>query len=75
MSENPILGYRTLSDDETALVNEIKAHAEQTKVLIERVMATANLPADSARWASIARTHLQQGFMALVRAVTRPSTF
>ena len=27
------------------------------------------------RWASIAETNLQQGFMALVRAIAQPSTF
>ena len=26
------------------------------------------------RWVSIARTHFQQGFMALTRAVTRPES-
>lgn len=37
----------------------------------------ANIPhvIEAARWTGIAKTHLQQGFMALTRAVARPTSF
>lgn len=34
-----IKGYRDLSQEEINLMNEVKAHAEQTKVLIDKVQA------------------------------------
>lgn len=82
MSE--IRGYRSLSDEEVALINEIKAHAEATAALWEKVRAavtrTERMPGtipdtEPARWAAIARTELQQGYMALVRAIANPTTF
>lgn len=33
----PITGYRTLDDAETALINRIKAHAEETRSLVTEV--------------------------------------
>lgn len=85
-SEQPITGYRNLSQDEINLINEIKAVAEEVRHLVNRVqrlpepeLAPGDAPHSTvthpARWAAIAQTDLQQGFMALVRAVARPSTF
>jgi hypothetical protein len=79
-----IKGYRVLSDEEIALVNEVKEHAEATGALWEKVRAhvtrTKGMPGtipdtEPARWAAIARTDLQQGYMALIRAITQPTTF
>ena len=81
-----ISGYRDLSQDEINLMNEIKAKAEEVRELVNRVMRLpepALGPGDApqstvthpSRWAAIAQTDLQQGFMAMVRAVARPSTF
>ncbi len=79
-----ISGYRQLSDEEVALINEIKEHAVATAALWERVrmFVTANstqfrtVPdTEPARWCAIARTDLQQGYMALTRAVARPGGF
>ncbi len=67
-----IRGYRDLSAEEIALMNEVKQAGELVGDLVERISATEGV---DVRWASIARTQLQQGFMALTRAVAKPTTF
>ncbi len=69
-----ITGYRELNEQETAAINEIKQSAEEVRCLIESIINRPAVNADG-RWASIARTHLQEGFMALTRAVAKPTTF
>jgi hypothetical protein len=78
----PIIGYRDLSQGEGELINTIKEQAELTRALVERVREVARatdqeLAAETEplRWLNIARTHLQQGYMALTRAVAKPTTF
>ena len=90
MQQPKITGYRQLSQADADLMNAIKAHAEQTRELVNRVMVHAQdqinepLPEGRAphsqvthpmRWAQEAQTDLQKGYMSLVRAVARPSTF
>lgn len=80
-----ITGYRDLSQEEIEVMNAIKAHAETTRELVERVNqflqeqpepeAPQTVTTDSFRWVSIARTELQQGYMALIRAVAKQTTF
>lgn len=67
-----ITGYRDLTEAEIATMNEIKAMANKVGELCDRV-ATVNVV--DGRWFSIGRTGLQQGFMALTRAVAKPETF
>ena len=67
-----ITGYRQLSDAEQAQINAIKEVAETVRVCVESVQAT---PGADKRWAAIAATDLQKGFMALVRAIAQPTTF
>lgn len=69
-----ISGYRDLNEAEIAAMNEIKAKAEEIRVLIHSL---GNRPAleMSIRWQQIAQDHLQQGFMALVRSIAKPTTF
>lgn len=79
-----ITGYRQLSVLELELVNRIKKHAEETRTLVEELEKhgsqrdggrhTPVLQVDK-RWIAVARTNLQQGYMALVRSITRPETF
>lgn len=66
-----IAGYRELNAQEVALMNEIKAHGEKCRELANRLRESN---ADT-RWIVIGETHLQQGFMALTRAVAKPTTF
>lgn len=68
-------GYRQMSEDDLALVNEIKEHGEAIRDLIDRCDVHSHAGPDAKRWVSIARTHFQQGYMALCRSVTRPGTF
>ena len=91
-----IAGYRDLTEDEIALMNEVKAKAAEVGTLVEKLRE--RLPAfkmdgepvqvgdqtligvseeayETDRWMTIGTDHLQQGFMALARAVARPTTF
>ena len=67
-----IAGYRELSQTEIDHMNAVKAKAEEVGELIDQLAATDGL---DQRWVGIARTHLQQGFMAAVRAIAQPTTF
>lgn len=68
----PITGYRELSDEEIALANELKALAIQVGNEVDFVF---NRHDTDKRWAAIAKTDLQTGFMALIRSVLKPDTF
>lgn len=67
-----IKGYRDLTLDEINLMNSIKSTGEAVGVLVD---ALKQQPGLDQRWVSIAQTELQQGLMALTRAVARPTTF
>ncbi len=92
-----IKGYRDLTAEEIALMNEVKAKAEEVGQLVEKlreklapveadmapvqvggetVMAVVGFESfEAQRLLTIGQDHLQQGFMALTRAVARPTTF
>ncbi len=81
-----ITGYRDLSQEEIDLMNEVKAHAEQTRHLLNRVDQVIQSQAETpdnphtstttpARWLSEGRTDLQKGFMCVTRAIAQPTTF
>ena len=67
-----IKGYRDLSQEEIDLMNEAKSLAVQVGDLVAKIQAT---PLTDKRWASIGKTDLQKGFMSLIRAVAKPTTF
>lgn len=73
-----IIGYRQLSEDEVALMNEGKALAEQCGAYIAKLRKltpeNTDDPLDQ-RWISIGATDLQRGFMAVIRGIARPTTF
>lgn len=69
-----ITGYRDLSAEEIALMNRIKQVGEDVSELVLALRAVKDPELDQ-RWISIGQTHLQQGFMALVRSVAQPTTF
>ncbi len=64
-----ITGYRELDAGEIDVMNAVKAAEEYFAVVWRRVL---NIPGADARFASIARTHIEEGCSALVRAVARP---
>ena len=79
-----ITGYRDLSEDEIALLNEVKAAEALVARLHERItvmaIRRANEPSlaaahhDTPRQAAIAKTEFEGAFMRLARAVADPAT-
>ncbi|MDM9556057.1 hypothetical protein QU926_20805 [Pseudomonas asiatica] len=67
-----ITGYRQLSEEDAALMNEIKAHGVELGKLIDKLRSLDHL---DPRWLSIGTTDLQTGLMALTRAVAQPTSF
>jgi hypothetical protein len=75
-----ITGYRELTQEEIDLMNEVKQLAAKTGELIEKlsasdVITTPDVDGIDLRWVNIAKTQLQQGFMALTRSIAKPTTF
>jgi hypothetical protein len=66
-----IKGYRDLTQEEIALINECKAAGEKVRELTDKLRA-ADL---DQHWISIGVTDLQKGFMALVRGIAKPEFF
>lgn len=72
-NEKPaITGYRQLSDEEIALINEIKEQGIQLDELLKKIESNAD--ADK-RWVRIAKDNLQLGLMSLTRAIAKPTSF
>ncbi len=67
-----IKGYRELTEEEIILMNEGKILADQVGAYLDKINVTNET---DRRWLSIGRTNLQQGFMAVVRAIAKPTTF
>lgn len=67
-----IKGYRDLSAEEIAAMNEAKELAAKVGELVERLGGSVRT---EARWLEIAKTDLQKGFMSLVRSIAQPTTF
>lgn len=66
-----ITGYTEFTQEQIDLMNEVKAHGAQLEALLDKV----NGAAGDARWTAIAKTQLQEGLMALTRAVAKPDFF
>ncbi|HCL5638246.1 TPA: hypothetical protein N2N45_004329 [Klebsiella aerogenes] len=76
---NHIKGYRDLTEEEIALMNEGKALSEQVAAFVEKLNAaefakTSDQVPDK-RWLAIGKTDLQKGFMAVIRSIAKPTTF
>jgi hypothetical protein len=67
-----IKGYRDLTAEEIALMNEAKAKAEEVGALVEKI---ASAPGIDGRWVATGKTDLQKGFMSLIRGIAQPTTF
>lgn len=67
-----IKGYRDLSQEEIDLMNAVKAKGNEMGDLIKELQA---LETTDKRWVAIGQTNLQQGIMALVRAIAKPESF
>ena len=71
----PVLGYKEQSEEALRLVNRNKVIEEQLLRHIEaigdHVFETDQDDEDNYRWVVIAKTHIEQGFMALNRAILK----
>ncbi len=86
-----ITGYRQLSPEEAALMNEAKALAAQCGEFVAKLRAlpatnpgdaprvervgAAFFPSIDQRWVSMGASDLQVGFMKLTRGIAQPTTF
>lgn len=65
----PVAGYTAQSDAKLALVNRNKQLEESVLTALDDLMAC---PLADQRWLAIARTQIEQGFMAFNRAIFQP---
>lgn len=76
----PIRGYRDLSTEDLEIIDQIKQLEQQVGALWKKVGIRFSQSSElesidymqASRWMSIAKTHMQEGFSAFVRAVARP---
>lgn len=66
-----ITGYRDLTQDEIDTMNGVKALERQFAELWKYV---GGLDGVDRRWLAVARTHIEEGCSAAVRAVARPAS-
>lgn len=64
-----IKGYRDLSQEEINAMNELKESQAQILNLLENISKAFE---PDGRWLAIGKTHIEQGFMAAIRAVAKP---
>lgn len=67
-----IKGYRELTANEIATMNEVKMKGAELGELVEKLKANKDL---DQRWVSIGATNLQHGLMDLTRAIAKPTFF
>lgn len=67
-----IKGYRDLTQEEIDLMNEVKEKGAELGVLIEKLDGIAEIDKN---WLATGKLGVQQGLMAIVRAITKPNFF
>jgi hypothetical protein len=67
-----VKGYRDLSEDEIAAMNDVKSLETAVAEMLFGLDALANGDPAAGRWVSLARTNLETGFMYAVKSVARP---
>lgn len=68
-----IAGYRELNEPEIDLMNKIKKTiGNELEIMISDLRSMPNV---DQRWVDIAETHLQQGLMAAIRSIAKPTSF
>lgn len=65
----PVSGYKSQSEASVAAVNANKATEERLLRTLDEMKN--NLHVDQ-RWLAVARTHFEEGFMAMNRSIFRP---
>ena len=69
----PVAGYRALSDEQIAMMNENKLLEELVLRQIDRHVRDRDSAEIDQRMVALARTHLQEAFMWLNRAIAQPT--
>jgi hypothetical protein len=67
-----IKGYRELTQSDIDFINQVKQKSIEVGLLVDCIFQDAST---DKRWADIAKTDLQTGFMALIRSISQPETF
>ncbi len=70
--KSKIAGYRELNETEINNMNAVKEHGRKLGDLVATMRAQED---HDQRWISLGATHLQQGLMALTRAIAKPEFF
>lgn len=65
----PVLGYQPQTNDKVGAVNENKLLEEQVLRMLDQL---EQVPEYDQHWLKIGRTAIEQGFMAMNRAVFQP---
>jgi hypothetical protein len=66
----PVAGYRPQTDSAVARVNFNKAAEEQVLLILDTLAGDDDV---DKRWLAIGRTQIEQGFMAVNRAIFKPA--
>lgn len=66
-----ISGYRELSEAEIKVINFLKSAEREALGIVDLV---GEREGADPRWVEIAKTDIERGFMALIRAVAKPNT-
>lgn len=66
-------GYRDLTQAEIDAMNELKAVEAKLGEWFGIMQDATGPDGDAQRWLSIARTHLETGFMFAIKAVAKPT--
>ncbi len=67
-----IKGYRDLTQEEIDLMNEVKEKGAELGALIEKLDGIFEIDKN---WLVVGKLGVQQGLMAIVRAITKPDFF
>ena len=65
----PVSGYTSQSDDKVLTVNENKQLEETILKRLDALQAESDF---DKRWLAIGRTHIEEAFMAINRAIFKP---
>ncbi len=70
-----IVGYRDLEKAEVTSINDVKAFEQTTAAILQTIEEEVKQSGDAeaGRWVSLARTHLETGFMFAIKAIARPT--
>lgn len=67
----PVHGYKPQDDATVGIVNNNKMFEEQILRILDALKAKGTIV--DQRWLAIGRTHIEQGFMAINRAIFKPN--